>query len=95
MDNIKRIGIKYIKASSFFILFLLILYIFFAIGGLMHSTFYTTWGLISYIFVQILLPIYGGLLLFFILYLFAEFLSEYFYKTESGEMEKESHDEGS
>ncbi len=78
MDNMKKVGIRYIRASAFLVLFFLILYVIFALGGLFTGTFYTTWGIVSYLLLQVLLPIYGGFLLFFILYLFAEVLEKYF-----------------
>lgn len=78
MDNLKKIGIRYIRMSAFLVLFFLVLYVIFALGGLFTGPFYTTWGIVSYILLQILLPVYGGFLLFFVLYLLAEMLEKFF-----------------
>ncbi len=84
MDRMKKVGIRYIRMSAFLVLIFLILYVIFATGALFSGNFYSIWAILTYVLLQILLPIYGGFLLFFILYLLAEALEKVF---SSGEIE--------
>ncbi|GEM_PF-5884601 len=72
MDKLIKIGVRYIRASAFLVLFLLFLYLIFVLGNMLGVSFYSVWSIVSYILLQILLPVYGGLLIFFILFLLAE-----------------------
>lgn len=84
MDKFIKIGVKYIKISAFLVLILVLLYMLFAFVNMFNTTFYSFLGLMTYILLQVLFPVYGGLLLFFILFL----LAECFQKNLIKEMEK-------
>ncbi len=85
MHKIIKIGITYIRFSAFLVLFVLFLYILVALANMIGATFYSFWGIISYILLQIILPIYAGLLLFFILYILAESFGKIFIKKDKEE----------
>ena len=85
MDKLVKMGIRYLRASAFLILFLLILYIIFVVGNMLGMPFYSFWGIVSYILLQLLLPVYVGILIFFILLLLAEMFDRVLVRKEKEE----------
>ncbi len=71
-NKLIRVGIKYIRASAFLVLFLMSLYLISSVGNMLGASFYSLWSIVSYILSKILLPLCGGILAFFILLLLAE-----------------------
>lgn len=85
MDKIIKVGITYIRFSAYLILFLILLYFIIALFNMMSLTFYSAFGIMSYILIQVILPLYLGFLIFFVLYILSEVFKKIFTEKDKEE----------
>ncbi len=90
MDKkVLRFGLKFIKISSYLILIFTLLYFLYALISLFTGGYYSAGAVVYALLFNIILPVYGGILLYFLLYGFAAVLYDYFERKFGRDTEEE------